>query len=96
MLNFILLLVVGAIIGWADGSLMEARNSLLNIVVGIVGAFLAFLLTPYLGISTINQNAFSLPALMVSLLGASILLTVLSFFSRRTREATEDIGEQVT
>jgi hypothetical protein len=31
----------------------------------------------------------------VSLLGASILLTVLSFFSRRTREATEDIGESV-
>ena len=74
------------------------RNRLLlNIIVGIVGAFLAGLfLTPYLGISTINQNDFSLPALMVSLLGALILLTVLSFFSRRTQETDEDFGEEVT
>ena len=92
MINLIILLAVGASIGWADGFFMEARNRLLNIVVGTVGAFLAFLLTSYLGMSITNQNAFSLPALMVSLLGASILLTVLSFFSRRTREATEDIG----
>ncbi len=93
MINLILLLVVGAIIGWADGFFMETRNRLLNIVVGIVGAFLAFLLTPYLGIRTINQNAISLPALMVSLLGASILLTVFSFFSRRTRGATERVDK---
>ena len=98
MVNFILWLVVGAIIGWAASSLMGTRNRLLlNIVVGIVGAFLAgLLLTPYLGISTINQNDFSLPALLVSLLGAIILLTVLSFFSRRTRETTEAFREEVT
>jgi uncharacterized membrane protein YeaQ/YmgE (transglycosylase-associated protein family) len=98
MINFILWLVVGAIVGWAASSLMGTRNRLLlNIVVGIVGAFLAgLLLTPYLGISTINQNNFSLPALMVSLLGALILLTVLSFFSRRTQETTEDFDEEVT
>jgi uncharacterized membrane protein YeaQ/YmgE (transglycosylase-associated protein family)/ribosomal protein L40E len=98
MINFILWLVVGAIIGWAASSLMGTRNRLLlNIVVGIVGAFLAGLfLTPYLGISTINQNNFSLPALLVSLLGALILLTVLSFFSRRTQETTEDFDEEVT
>jgi len=67
MINFILWLVVGAIIGWAASSLMGTRNRLLlNIVVGSVGAFLAgFLLTPYLGMSTINQNVFSLLALMV-------------------------------
>ena len=99
MINFILWLVVGAIIGWAASSLMGTRDRLLlNIVVGSVGAFLAgFLLTPYLSMSTINQNDFSLLALMVSLLGAIILLTVLSFFSRRTREeTTEDFGEEVT
>jgi len=98
MINYILWLVVGAIIGWAASSLMGTRNRLLlNIVVGSVGAFLAgFLLTPYLGVGTINQNGFSLLALMVSLLGAIILLTVLSFFSRRTRETTKDLGKQVT
>jgi hypothetical protein len=43
---------------------------LIDIVVGIVGAFVAgYLLTPLLGIGTINQNNFSLPALLVSLGG---------------------------
>jgi uncharacterized membrane protein YeaQ/YmgE (transglycosylase-associated protein family) len=40
-------------------------------------------LTPYFGISTINQNNFSLPALLVSLVGAIILLAVVSLFTRR-------------
>lgn len=98
MINYILWFVVAGIIGWAASSLMGTRDRLLlNIVVGIVGAFLAgLLLTPYLGISTINQNDFSLPALLVSLLGAIILLTVLSFFSRRTRETTEGFRKEVT
>jgi uncharacterized membrane protein YeaQ/YmgE (transglycosylase-associated protein family) len=36
-----------------------------------------------IGTSTINQNNFSLLALMVSLLGAIILLAGLSLFRRR-------------
>jgi uncharacterized membrane protein YeaQ/YmgE (transglycosylase-associated protein family) len=57
---------------------------LLNIVVGIVGAFVAGLvLTPLLGIGTINQNDFGLPALLVSLGGAVILLAVVSLFRRQ-------------
>lgn len=90
MLNFLVWLIAGAIIGWVASSLMGQRKGLLlNIVVGIVGAFIAgIVLTPLLGIPTINQNVFSLPALLVSLLGAIILLAVLNFFRRgslRTR-----------
>jgi uncharacterized membrane protein YeaQ/YmgE (transglycosylase-associated protein family) len=60
------------------------QGILMNVIVGIVGAFLAgLLLTPYFGIATINQNDFSFPALMVSLLGAIILLAVVSLFTRR-------------
>jgi uncharacterized membrane protein YeaQ/YmgE (transglycosylase-associated protein family) len=56
---------------------------LIDIVVGIVGAFVAgYLLTPLFGISTINQNNFSLPALLVSLGGAVILLAVVNLFRR--------------
>jgi uncharacterized membrane protein YeaQ/YmgE (transglycosylase-associated protein family) len=63
------------------------RNSqqgmLIDIVVGIVGAFVAgYLLTPLFGIGTINQNNFSLPALLVSLGGAVILLAVVNLFRR--------------
>ena len=57
MVNFIVWLIVGAIIGWLASQLMGPREGLLlDIVIGIVGAFLAGLvLTPLLGISTINQ-----------------------------------------
>ena len=42
MINFIVWLIVGAIIGWLASQLMGKREGLLlNIVVGIVGAFLA-------------------------------------------------------
>ena len=85
MVNFLVWLIVGAVIGWVASSLMGRREGLLlNIVVGIVGAFVAgIVLTPYFGISTINQNIFSLPALLVSLVGAVILLAVVNLFSRR-------------
>ena len=84
-MNFIIWLIVGAIVGWVASSLMRQPEGLLmNIIVGIVGAFIAgYVLTPYLGISTINQNNFSLPALVVSIGGAIILLVVLNLLRQR-------------
>lgn len=86
-MNFIIWLIVGGLVGWVASMIMgtNARQGIiLNVVVGIVGAFLAgILLTPYFGISTINQNNFSLPALLVSLVGAIILLAIVSLFTRR-------------
>jgi uncharacterized membrane protein YeaQ/YmgE (transglycosylase-associated protein family) len=86
-MNFIIWIIVGGLIGWVASMVMGTNRQqgiILNVVVGIVGAFLAgFLLTPYFGISTIYQNNFSLPALLVSLVGAIILLAVVSLFTRR-------------
>jgi uncharacterized membrane protein YeaQ/YmgE (transglycosylase-associated protein family) len=86
MVNFIVWIIVGGIIGWLASLVMRTnaqQGTLLNIVVGVVGAFIAgIVLTPLFGISTINQNNFSLPALFVSLLGAVILLAVVSLFRR--------------
>jgi uncharacterized membrane protein YeaQ/YmgE (transglycosylase-associated protein family) len=86
-MNFIIWIIVGGLIGWVASMVMGTNRQqgiILNVVVGIVGAFLAgVLLTPYFGISTINQDNFSLPALLVSLLGAIILLAVVSLFTRR-------------
>ena len=77
-MNFIIWLIVGGIIGWLASLIMKTdgqQGLILNIVVGIVGAFLAgMFLTPLLGVGTINQNNFSLPGLLVSLVGAVILL----------------------
>jgi uncharacterized membrane protein YeaQ/YmgE (transglycosylase-associated protein family) len=85
-MNFIIWLIVGGFVGWI-ASIVTGTNRqqgiLLNVIVGIVGAFVAGLvLTPMLGIATINQNNFSLPGLLVSLIGAIILLAVVSLFRR--------------
>jgi uncharacterized membrane protein YeaQ/YmgE (transglycosylase-associated protein family) len=85
-MNFLLWIIAGAVIGWIASMIMHTNSRqglLLDIVVGIVGAFLAgIVLTPLLGIGTINQNDFSLPALLVSLLGAVILLAVVRLVRR--------------
>jgi uncharacterized membrane protein YeaQ/YmgE (transglycosylase-associated protein family) len=47
----------------------------LNIAVGILGALLGgWFLAPMFGTATINQGNFSLPSLLVSFLGAIVLL----------------------
>jgi uncharacterized membrane protein YeaQ/YmgE (transglycosylase-associated protein family) len=86
MINFIVWLIVGGVIGWLASIVMRTnaqQGTLLNIVVGIAGAFIAgLLLTPLFGISTINQSNFSLPALIISLAGAIILLAIVNFIRR--------------
>ena len=78
MINFIIWLIVGALVGWVASLIMrtDKRQGLLaDIVVGIVGAFVGgLILSPVFGVSTINESNFSLPALLVSLGGAVILL----------------------
>ena len=86
-MNFIIWLIVGGLVGWVVSIIMKTNGQqgiFLNVIVGIVGAFVAgYVLTPFFGISTINQSNFSLPALLVSLGGAVILLFVVSLFTRR-------------
>ena len=85
-MNFIIWLVVGGLIGWVASMIMRTdgqQGIFLNIIVGIVGAFLGgWLISPLVGVPTINQNAFSVGALVVSLLGAVILLAIVNLFRR--------------
>jgi uncharacterized membrane protein YeaQ/YmgE (transglycosylase-associated protein family) len=86
MINLILILIVGGLIGWIASIVMRTnaqQGVLLNIVVGIVGALLAgFLLAPLFGTGNITQGDFSLSALLVSLLGSVILLAIVNLFRR--------------
>ena len=85
-MNFIIWLVIGGVIGWLASLVMKTdgqQGIFLNIVVGIVGAFLGgWLISPLVGVGTINQNNFSLPAMGVSLVGALILLAIVNFLRR--------------
>jgi len=85
-MNLIIWLVVGGLIGWIASIIMRTdgqQGLFLNIVVGIIGALLGgFLLAPLFGTGTINQGDFSLSGLLVSLVGAVILLAIVNLVRR--------------
>jgi len=87
-MNLIIWLIAGAVIGYVASRIMKTNSQqglLLDIVVGGVGALLAgWFLTPLFGVTTINQSNFSLPALLVSLLGAVILLALVRLLTGRS------------
>jgi uncharacterized membrane protein YeaQ/YmgE (transglycosylase-associated protein family) len=82
-MNLIVYLIVAAVIGWVATEIMHDRSNLLiNIIVAIVGAFLAgYFLSPIFHVGTIN-DAFTIPTALVTLLGSIILLAVLNLFRR--------------
>jgi uncharacterized membrane protein YeaQ/YmgE (transglycosylase-associated protein family) len=82
-MNIIIYLLVAAVIGWIATYLMHDRSNLLiNIVVAVIGAFIAgYLLSPIFHVGTINQ-AITLPTMIVTLIGAIILLAILRLFRR--------------
>lgn len=83
-MNILIYLVAAAVIGWVASEIMHDRSSLLiNIIVAVVGAFLAgYFLSPLFGVGTIN-DAITLPTMLVTLLGAVILLAIVRFIRRR-------------
>lgn len=85
-MSIIIWLVIGGLVGWLASVVMKTnaqQGIVLNVVVGIVGALLGgWLLSPLLGSATINQGDFSLSGLLVSFLGAVILLAVVNLIRR--------------
>jgi uncharacterized membrane protein YeaQ/YmgE (transglycosylase-associated protein family) len=82
-MNLIILLVVGGVIGWLASLIMRTdaqQGILLNIVVGIVGAFIASLL---LG-GSITSGAITLTTVLASLVGAIVLLAIVNLVRRGT------------
>jgi uncharacterized membrane protein YeaQ/YmgE (transglycosylase-associated protein family) len=85
-MNIIIWLVVGGILGWLASLVMKTdgqQGIFLNVVVGIVGALIAgFLIAPLFGTGTINTSDFSIAGLLVSFLGAAVLLAIVNLFRR--------------
>jgi uncharacterized membrane protein YeaQ/YmgE (transglycosylase-associated protein family) len=84
IVNIIIYLVVAAVIGWLASEIMRDRASLLiNIVVAVLGAFLAgYFLSPIFKVGTIN-DAINLPTMLVTLLGAIIVIAIVHLVRRR-------------
>jgi uncharacterized membrane protein YeaQ/YmgE (transglycosylase-associated protein family) len=76
-MNLLLFIVLGGIAGWLASIIMHTnarQGVLLNIVVGIVGAFLGGLLFNLLGARGVT--GFNLWSLVVALVGAVVLLAI--------------------
>ncbi|MET0239080.1 MAG: GlsB/YeaQ/YmgE family stress response membrane protein [Sphingobium sp.] len=80
-MGLILWLVIGGVVGWLASIIMRTnaqQGLFLNIVVGIVGAFIAGLI--FNG-GTINQ-AITIQTFLVSLVGAVVLLAIVNLVRR--------------
>ena len=83
MINFIIWLIIGGVIGWLASKVMNTdaqQGIFLNIVVGVVGSFIGGIVLRSLG--KINDNDFSISALIAAFVGALILLAVVNLIRR--------------
>lgn len=81
-MSFIIWLIVGGIIGWVASMIMRTdaqQGALMNIVVGIVGAFLAGLV---ISGGSINNSGFDARSLIASFIGAVVLLGIVNLVRR--------------
>jgi uncharacterized membrane protein YeaQ/YmgE (transglycosylase-associated protein family) len=79
-LGWLSFLLVGLIAGWAAERLMGRQHTLLmNLVVGVVGAYLGAFLFRLLGLSTTNF----IGALVVAIIGSVVLLAIVGAVRRR-------------
>jgi uncharacterized membrane protein YeaQ/YmgE (transglycosylase-associated protein family) len=87
-MGIILWLIIGGVVGWLASIVMRRDGSqgiILNIVVGIVGSVLgAWLIGPIVGAPSINSGEISFASLLVSFLGAVILLAIVNLITRRS------------
>ena len=87
-MGLILWLIIGGVVGWIASIVMKRDGSqgiILNIVVGIVGALLGgWLIGPMVGAPSNNSGELSVGSLLVSVLGAVILLAIVNLISRRS------------
>ena len=85
-MGLIILIIVGGILGWLASIVMRTdgqQGIFLNVVVGIVGALLAgFILNPLLGGGNIMAGDFSASSLLVSFVGAVVLLAIVNLVRR--------------
>ena len=81
-MGLIMWLIVGGVVGWLASMIMRTdaqQGIILNIVVGIVGAFVGGLI---LGHGEINNSPLTVTSFLVSLAGAVVLLAVVNLVRR--------------
>ena len=79
-------LIVGALAGWIASLIMKTDASMgavMNIVVGIVGAFIGGWVLSLLNIATPPAGQLNIPSILTAVLGAVILLAIVKAVRRQ-------------
>ncbi len=88
MINFILWLAVGGLVGWLASVVMHPdgrRGIALNVVVGVAGAAIGgWILSPLMGVDVRDSEVFNVGALLVSMIGSVVLLALINLVRRDT------------
>ena len=83
-MGWIIAIIVGGIIGWLASLVMNRDASMgifWNIVVGIIGSFIGSFIGTLIGVGA-TLTSFSLPGLLMSFLGAVVLLAIVNMVQR--------------
>lgn len=76
--------VLGGLAGWI-ASMITGRNDqqgcLMNIIVGVVGAFIGGAIVGFFGGNGVT--GFNLPSVLVAIVGAVVLLAIINLITRR-------------
>jgi len=81
MFSLIAWLIFGALIGWVASKIMNTdaqQGAVLNIVVGIIGAFIGGFLVN----RDVTANVFNVWSVLTSLIGAVVLLAIVNLVQR--------------
>ena len=85
-MGIIIVLIVGGLVGWVASMIMRTdaqQGVILNVVVGIVGALISgFIVTPLIGGAPITSGVISIQSVLVSLVGAIVLLAIINLVRR--------------
>lgn len=85
-MGILITLLLGGLAGWIASMILNRDGSMgvfANIVVGIVGAFLAnLLIAPLLGVDAV-LNQFTVGGFLMAVLGAVVLLAIVNLFTRK-------------
>ena len=85
-------IVIGGLAGWVASMIMKTDGSMgifLNIIVGVVGAVVANLLLPLIGLSGTSDNSSLVTKFLVALVGAVVVLFVVKLFTGKSVKAKE-------
>jgi uncharacterized membrane protein YeaQ/YmgE (transglycosylase-associated protein family) len=84
-MNFLIYLAAGAVVGLVASRIMRTNSwlgLLIDIIVGIVGAFLTgYFVNPLLGIGTMH-DAITIPTMLVTLTGSIFMILIVKAVHR--------------